>query len=186
MPRISDTSSPSTKTVSAFTPAICRKISLEINSPWPNSKETFKYILAPKSISSQSDAFKANINTPIKNIVVSEINKQIDSTVVVLKTNPILKGVNLSVSVLPSSTSAYTSDNNIISKFLFNPYIKGDIENPWYYFDNTDREKNHDLDLLLLTQGWSKYSWINILFIFYHYHFFYSHSIVAGGFELIS
>jgi iron complex transport system substrate-binding protein len=44
---------------------------LIINSPWPNSKETFKYILAQKNISGQSEVFNAFINTPIKNIVVT-------------------------------------------------------------------------------------------------------------------
>jgi iron complex transport system substrate-binding protein len=44
---------------------------LIINSPWPNSKETFKYILAQNNISGQSEVFKANIKTPIENIVVT-------------------------------------------------------------------------------------------------------------------
>lgn len=101
-------------------------------------------------------------DSPIKDLEVSEITKEKDSTVIVLKTNPNLKEANLSISVLPSSTIANTADHNIISKFLFNPYLKGNIENPWYYFDKTDRKKLYDLDLLLLTQGWSKYSWKNI------------------------
>lgn len=101
-------------------------------------------------------------DSPIKEIEVSKITKERDSTVVELKSNHILKGVNLSVSILPSSTIANTADHNIISKFLLSPYIKGSIENPWYYFDKTDREKLYDLDLLLLTQGWGKYSWVNI------------------------
>lgn len=68
----------------------------------------------------------------------------------------------LSASFLPSETKAYNPDNNIYSNFLLKPYIKGDIENAAYYFADTDRKKLNNLDLLLLTQGWSKYNWNNI------------------------
>lgn len=70
--------------------------------------------------------------------------------------------VFLSASFLPAETKAYNPKNNIYSSFLLKPYIKGDIQNPSYYFTNTNRKKLNDLDLLLLTQGWSKYEWKNI------------------------
>ncbi|MDR5589462.1 hypothetical protein [Christiangramia sp. SM2212] len=68
---------------------------------------------------------------------------------------------SLSVSILPGKTKAYNAQNNILSKFLLEPYLKGEIENGSYYFSNSisERRRNFDLDLLLLTQGWSKYSW---------------------------
>jgi len=68
----------------------------------------------------------------------------------------------LSVSVLPSSTKSYTHQDNIISNFKLLPYLKGHVENPKYYFTNINRKKLFDLNLLLLTQGWSRYSWDNI------------------------
>ena len=67
----------------------------------------------------------------------------------------------LSSSFLPSSTKAYEPNNNIKSQILLKPYVKGFIENANYYF-NASKNKSKDLDLLLLTQGWSKYSWNNI------------------------
>ena len=67
----------------------------------------------------------------------------------------------LSSSFLPSSTKAYEPNNNIKSQILLQPYVKGFIENTNYYF-NTSKNKSKDLDLLLLTQGWSKYNWGNI------------------------
>lgn len=102
-------------------------------------------------------------NTSVKSIVISELVKEKDSTVVRLKTNEDIKNVNLSISVLPSSTKANQSSSNILSAFILRPYINGNIENPWYYFNDIDRKKIYDLDLLLLTQGWSSYSW-NSLF----------------------
>ncbi|TSE06296.1 hypothetical protein [Aquimarina algiphila] len=70
---------------------------------------------------------------------------------------------NLSVSVLPGGTKSYTHQDNIHSAMLLNPYIKGFVENPKYYFPNkSTRRKAYDLDLLLITQGWSRYNWNTI------------------------
>ncbi len=104
-----------------------------------------------------------NTITPIKSVFVSKIIKGKDSTFIQLSTNiDKLIEKNLSISVLPSSTVVSNDNSSIISTFLLSPYVKGEIENPRYYFDNTDRKTLYDLDLLLLTQGWSKYSWYNI------------------------
>ncbi|WP_281542778.1 hypothetical protein [Maribacter aestuarii] len=68
----------------------------------------------------------------------------------------------LSVSILPLGTLAYQHKKNILSTFLFSPYVKGYIEHPSYYFTEMSTEKENDLDLLLLTQGWSRYDWSNV------------------------
>ncbi|WP_281991610.1 hypothetical protein [Aquimarina aggregata] len=74
---------------------------------------------------------------------------------------PYTNGVNydLSVSVLPEETKSYNHKDNIRSAILLKPYVKGFIQNPKYYFTNLNRRKVYNLDLLLLTQGWSKYNW---------------------------
>ena len=76
-------------------------------------------------------------------------------------TNYSKEKIFLSSSFLPSNTKAYNPNNNIKSQILLQPYINGVIENADYYF-NTSKNKSKDLDLLLLTQGWSKYNWGNI------------------------
>jgi hypothetical protein len=48
---------------------------------------------------------------------------------------------------------------NIISYFLLSSDLKGDIENPGFYF-NGNSDNYNDLDALLLTQGWRKYLYI--------------------------
>ena len=68
----------------------------------------------------------------------------------------------LSISVLPSKTRAYNQKVNVFSEFLLKPYVRGYVENPAYYFRGFDPKKSFDLDLLLLTQGWSRYEWKNI------------------------
>ncbi|WP_156115591.1 hypothetical protein [Psychroserpens sp. Hel_I_66] len=69
---------------------------------------------------------------------------------------------NLSVSVLPSQTTSYGNNHNIVSYTHLQPYVKGYIENARYYFTDIDRKTKFELDNLLLTQGWSSYEWNSI------------------------
>jgi len=48
---------------------------------------------------------------------------------------------------------------NIISYFLLNSDLKGEIETPGYYFSSYDEKKHDALDALMLTQGWVSYDW---------------------------
>ncbi|WP_394970521.1 hypothetical protein [uncultured Croceitalea sp.] len=70
--------------------------------------------------------------------------------------------LNISISVLPENTVSYNHQDNIIYSFLLKPYVKGYVENPDYYFKYPSKKKFFELDLLLLTQGWSRYDWNNI------------------------
>ncbi len=72
------------------------------------------------------------------------------------------KTYDVSVSTLPSETISYNHPDNIRSAILLRPYVKGYIENEKHYFTALDRDKIYDLDLLLITQGWSRYKWENI------------------------
>lgn len=68
----------------------------------------------------------------------------------------------LSASILPSGTQAYQNKKSILSTFLLRPYVKGFIEHPSYYFTEISFGKENDLDLLLMTQGWSRFNWANL------------------------
>ena len=74
-----------------------------------------------------------------------------------------LKGV-FSVSVIDlSQTFDQKPSKTIVSNLLLTSDLKGNIEDPMYYFDlNNTNAKNH-LDLLLLTQGWSRFTWDEVL-----------------------
>ncbi len=88
---------------------------------------------------------------------------------------------DMSISVLPEYTKAYEHDDNIISALMLKNHLKGFVENPKYYFTNVDREKSYDLDLLLITQGWSKYSWHNIYANQPKVHYNFNHGITVKG-----
>jgi len=66
---------------------------------------------------------------------------------------------SLSVSVLPGGSKAYRGHHNLPSYSLLQPYVRGYIQNAWYYFQEITARKRHELDNLLLTQGWSSYDW---------------------------
>lgn len=65
---------------------------------------------------------------------------------------------NLSISILPKDSKIYADNYNIKSAFSLSPYLMGEIESPGYYLKNQNSTTKYDLDLLLLTQGWLKYS----------------------------
>ncbi|SHJ05585.1 hypothetical protein SAMN04488096_107165 [Mesonia phycicola] len=89
-------------------------------------------------------------------------SNQIDSIEVKLN-NDFDKEQNLSISIFPVNTESYQPNHTIISSFLLKPYLKSTIENGNYYFTKAnENKKRFDLDLLLLTQGWSKYNWQNV------------------------
>ena len=69
---------------------------------------------------------------------------------------------SLSLSILPKGTESYHHHHNILSQVYIQPYIKGNIENGNRYFKKNDTKTNYDLDLLMITQGWSSYDWGNI------------------------
>ncbi|MEJ5995509.1 hypothetical protein WG904_13860 [Pedobacter sp. Du54] len=51
------------------------------------------------------------------------------------------------------------SDDNILSYFLLSSDLKGEIEDPAYYFKDFNEQKHDDLEALCLTQGWVNYDW---------------------------
>ncbi|QKJ29562.1 TonB-dependent receptor plug domain-containing protein [Mucilaginibacter mali] len=59
-----------------------------------------------------------------------------------------------------------TDENNettILSNLLLTSDIKGYIEQPNYYFNLQNPDRSKYLDLLLLTQGWRRFSWADLL-----------------------
>ena len=74
----------------------------------------------------------------------------------------LVNDANLSISILPEKTISNTKNQNISTAFLLDPFVNGYIEDKTYYFTETDSKTSYNLDLLLLTQGWSQYNWDDI------------------------
>lgn len=112
------------------------------------------------------------------NLTDLSVNKTKDSLNIelALKNHKIDEFSNLSVSILPSSTKSYNHNNNILSQLYIQPYIKGEVENASKYFLLDDNRTDYNLDLLMMTQGWSSYDW-NYIF---NYNNNYSHNFEQG------
>ncbi len=68
----------------------------------------------------------------------------------------------LSISVFRTSEHVPSSEN-IVSNLLLTSDIKGKVENADVYFDAKNNNRAKQIDLLLLTQGWRRFDWKNII-----------------------
>ena len=94
-------------------------------------------------------------------VKLEKINASKDSLLISINNNTNEK-ILLSTSILPVNTKAYSKQNTIKSSFILKPFLRGKLENPHYYFDKGNKDRLEKLDLLLITQGWSKYNWAHI------------------------
>lgn len=72
---------------------------------------------------------------------------------------------NFSVSVINEDVvpSDETAENSIFSQLLLSSDIKGYIEKPNYYFHNPTAETRANLDILMLTQGFRRFAWKDLI-----------------------
>jgi len=72
-------------------------------------------------------------------------------------------------SIFQANTSLTVTDISIVnhnlygldikSYLLLNSELKGEIEQPGYYFDPKNKDRKETLDLLMMTQGWRQFLW---------------------------
>ncbi len=69
---------------------------------------------------------------------------------------------NLSVAVTDASIGT-DSSNNIISHLMLTSELKGQVYNPSYYFSSDNEKVKEHLDLVMLTHGWRRFKWDDIV-----------------------
>lgn len=69
---------------------------------------------------------------------------------------------NLSVAVTDAGIGIDSTDN-IISKLLLTGDIKGNVYKPAHYFENTNDSLQEQLDLVMLTNGWRRIKWDDLI-----------------------
>lgn len=77
------------------------------------------------------------------------------------KNEPIEADVSIAIRRIDSLQGMDQSD--MVSYFWLSSELKGDIESPGYYFRNPTKETDKALDNLLLTQGWRRMVWDDVL-----------------------
>ena len=71
---------------------------------------------------------------------------------------------NLSLSITDADMNNEASENTILSNLLLKGDIKGYVHNPAFYFtNNEDATLKSKLDLVMLTHGWRRYNWADML-----------------------
>ncbi|MBO9564927.1 MAG: hypothetical protein J7621_19280 [Niastella sp.] len=74
-----------------------------------------------------------------------------------------IKRPNISVCITDVSTDNLSSPVNIIASSLLASDLKGNINNPNYYFAANDTSTNKHLDVLMMTHGWRRFVWKDVL-----------------------
>ena len=69
---------------------------------------------------------------------------------------------NLSIAVTDAAIGT-DSSSNIISHLMLSSELKGQVYNPAYYFSENTSQKSQDLDLVMLTHGWRRFKWEELL-----------------------
>lgn len=118
--------------------------------------------VAARLFFNQQPANKMNIELTTNNPNYA----QRDSTIVTIKTTdnagqPLKANISVKVINNQQLGEIHEKQNNILSYFLLRSELKGEINNPGFYFkEGTNRYP--DLDALMLTQGWSKYNYAKL------------------------
>ncbi len=73
------------------------------------------------------------------------------------KGNPFRDRFCLSVRDSRNQSNAFADD--LRTSMLLSSDLKGFIENPTWYFDSDDPEREQAMDLLCMVQGWERYDW---------------------------
>jgi len=74
----------------------------------------------------------------------------------------VAQAAKLSFSILPAGTQMNDFSSSLLSESRLRPALRGDIENPNYYFEKNDSTHLLALDNLMMIQGWRKYDWQQI------------------------
>ena len=65
----------------------------------------------------------------------------------------------ISVAVRDQQDLGTSYNDNLLTNMLLSSELKGYIHHPEYYFESTDAQHTRALDLLMMTQGWTRYNW---------------------------
>lgn len=89
--------------------------------------------------------------------------KKVSITVKANANNSVSNSTDMSLAVYRIDSLTYNNEDNIDSYFWLSSDLKGFIESPSYYLSNAGPEANEALDNLMLTHGWRRFKWDDIV-----------------------
>jgi len=111
----------------------------------------FKNPVAKLTIQSQTDQQQYGLRKPVN----------ISLTVNGNNNKPSMANMSAAVFMIDSLQS--TNYTDILSYLLLSSELKGTIESPSYYFQSNNKEAEEAADDLMLTQGWRRFKWEDVL-----------------------
>jgi hypothetical protein len=109
-----------------------------------------------------NDQLKININ-PENNSSPLRSKANFGLMVTDYNNNPIDGNFSISVTDIGKVPFNENEETTILSNLLLTADLKGFIEQPNYYFTETNQGREQHLDHLLLTQGWTRFVWKDLL-----------------------
>lgn len=101
-------------------------------------------------ISTQKNTYKLREKTEVEIMITDSAGSPVET--------------NLSVAVTDAGQIAQQPfDQNIVSYLMLSSDLKGNIEQPAYYFDPKNEDRRIKVDILMMTQGWRRFDWKNVL-----------------------
>jgi hypothetical protein len=93
------------------------------------------------------------------------LRDKVDMSILVQDTAqaPVASAFSLAVINESKIPSDEDDETTILSNLLLSSDLKGYIEKPNYYFSSESETKDRHLDILMMTQGWSRFTWKNTL-----------------------
>jgi hypothetical protein len=76
---------------------------------------------------------------------------------------PVAAQLSMAVTNSQATGAAETTETTILTHLLLTSDLRGYVENPGYYFQNKTLETAQHLDNLMLTQGWRRFVWQELL-----------------------
>jgi len=106
------------------------------------------------------------INVTVKSSKVSVgVRQRVDLTVTATNAEgkPVAADLSLAVTDTRQQATVRPYARSLVSYLLLTSDLTGYIEQPGYYFDPKNADRLIKLDLLLMTQGWRRFTWEKVL-----------------------
>jgi len=108
------------------------------------------------------DLLNLSLNTP-KQVFTTREKVKLDISAKNKDGEPVIGAFSVAVIDESKVPVDETTENTILSNILLTSDIKGYVEKANYYFANINEKTQADLDVLMLTQGYRRFSWQQVI-----------------------
>jgi hypothetical protein len=109
-----------------------------------------------------NDQLSLNLSTPKPVYALGE-KVSMDFSSMFGGSKPVVGSFSLTVYNEAQNTINENAESTILSNILLSSDLKGYIEQPNYYFNHPSTQTNADLDILMLTQGYRRFNWKEVM-----------------------